>query len=161
MSTTMWGYLFLLLGVIAGALLIFFGSINTKNEQNYYLLKEITQNAMLDAVDNNAYRAGLEEDEVEKIDTIHCASGNPGTVRIVTEKFIESFARRFAQSAKANTDYKYRVEFYDIQECPAKVTLRVISTEESATLKNVLGGKGDAEDVLIVNDLSGILESKE
>lgn len=160
MSSSMWGYLFLFLGIMAASLLLLFGSINTKNEQDYYLIKEVTQNAMLDSVDNNAYIAGLEQDEVDKVDTIMCASGNPGTVRIVTEKFVENFARRFAQVALDNQDY--RIEFYDIIECPAKVTLRVISKEDSSWVRRIFRGDDNSTDeVLIVNDLSAILESKE
>ena len=160
MSSSMWGYLFLFLGIMAAALLLLFGSINTKNEQDYYLIKEVTQNAMLDSLDNNAYIAGLEQDEVDKVDTIMCASGNPGTIRIVTEKFVENFARRFAEVALDNQSY--RIEFYDIIECPAKVTLRVISKEDSSWVRRIFRGSDSSTDeVLIVNDLSAILESKE
>ena len=160
MSSSMWGYLFLFLGIMAAALLLLFGNINTKNEQDYYLIKEVTQNAMLDSVDNNAYVAGLEQHEVDHIKTISCASGKPGTIRIVTEKFIENFARRFAEVALDNQSY--RIEFYDIQECPAKVTLRVISKEDSSWVRRIFRGSGtETDEVLIVNDLSAILESRE
>lgn len=162
MSSSMWGYLFMFLGIMAAALLIMFGSINSKNEQNYYLIKEVTQNAMLDSVDNNAYVAGLEQTEADNVETIHCPSGKPGTIRIVTEKFVENFARRFAEVAKQNRNYNYRIEFYDIIECPAKVTLRVISTEDSSWVRRIFRGDDSSTDeVLIVNDLSAILESKE
>ena len=162
MSSSMWGYLFLFLGIMAASLLILFGSINSKNEQDYYLIKEVTQNAMLDSVDNNAYVAGLEQSEVDNVDTIYCASGKPGTIRIVTEKFVENFARRFAEVAKQNKNYNYRIEFYDIIECPAKVTLRVISTEDSSWVRRIFKSNDNSTDeVLIVNDLSAILESKE
>ena len=121
MSTSTWGYLFLLLGIFAAAILLFFGNISSKNEQNYYLLKETTQNAMLDSVDKVAYQVGLTQEEVNNIKTIDCASGQPGTIRIITERFVESFARRFSESVANNKNYK--IQFYEINECPAKVSV--------------------------------------
>lgn len=162
MSETMWGYLFLLLGIMAAGLLILFGSINTKDEQNYYLLKEVTQNAMLDAVDDVAYEVGLTQEEVNNnTGIIKCVSGQPGTIRIITERFIESFARRYAEVAHVNKDY--RIEFYEILECPAKVTVRVISTEDFSWLEKIFNATPDGEstDAKIVNELTAILETKE
>ena len=85
MSETVWGFLFLMLGLIAAGILLLFGTINTKNEQDYYALKEATQNAMLDAVDDAAYHVGLVEAEVQGNPAIHCKSGVVGTVRIITD----------------------------------------------------------------------------
>jgi len=159
----MWGYLFLVLGIMAAALLILFGNINTKNEQNYYLLKEVTQNAMLDSVDEAAYKVGLTSDEVKNIDSIHCVSGKPGTIRIVTEKFVENFTRRFADSAKVNNNYNYKIIFYDIVECPAKVSLKVVSTENYSWVRRLFRGEGsiDTDNTNIVNELSAILETRD
>lgn len=164
MSSSMWGYLFLILGIIAAALLLLFGGINTKDENNYYILKEATQNAMLDSVDNVAYHVGLTQEEVDQnSDIISCKSGVSGTVRIISEKFVENFARRYAEVAPTN--YTYRVEIYDIQECPAKVTLRVISKQNYSWVKRLLtrevSGKEAEEEAFIVNDLSAILETKD
>ena len=160
MSSSMWGYLFLFLGIIAFALLILFGNLNTKNEQGYYLLKEVTQNAMLDSVDTNAYKVGLEQNETEGVPTIQCASGKPGTIRIVTEKFVENFTRRFAEIAHTNQDYT--IEIYEINECPAKVTLKVIAKENYTWVDRIFNGKSEKDqEALIVNELSAILETKE
>lgn len=157
MSETMWGYLFLVLGIAAAALLILFGSISTKNEQDYYFLKEITQNAMQDSVDEAAYKVGLTQEQVENIDTIDCVSGKPGTIRIVTERFVENFARRYAEVA--TLDQEYRIEFYEIQECPAKVSLKVKSRENYTWVDKLFGGD-DGGDAIIENTLSAILETK-
>ena len=139
MSTSTWGYLFLLLGIFAAALLLFFGNISSKNEQNYYLLKETTQNAMLDSVDKVAYQVGLTQEEVDNIKTIDCASGQPGTIRIITERFVESFARRFSESVANNKNYK--IQFYEINECPAKVSVKVTSTESYSWLRRLFRGE--------------------
>lgn len=161
MSESMWGYLFLLLGIMAAALLIFFGFVNTKSEQDYYLVKEVTQNAMLDSVDKIAYQKGLTQKEVDNLkNNIDCVSGKPGTIRIITERFVENFARRYAEVAKTNQTY--RIEFYEIQECPAKVSLKVISKENYSFLRRLFRGKQEAnENKEIVTELSSILETKD
>ncbi len=161
MSESMWGYLFIMLGIVAAVLLLFFGSVNSKNELDYYALKEVTQNAMLDSVDDVAYQVGLSQAEVDTIDTIDCESGKPGTIRIITEKFIENFARRYAEIA--HSGYEYTIGFYKIQECPPKVSIRVQSKENYSLLRNVLRGRGTGgtEEKIITNDLSAILETKD
>ena len=161
MSDAMWGYLFLLLGIMAAFLLILFGNINTTNETNYYLLKEVTQNAMLDSVDDVAYKVGLTQEEVDKIDTIKCVSGKPGTIRIVTEKFVEAFARRFAEVAPSKGDYK--IEFYEINECPAKVSVKIISQQDYSFVKRLFMRDTtiNTEKTDIVNQITAILETKD
>ena len=163
MSTSTWGYLFLLLGIFAAAILLFFGNISSKNEQNYYLLKETTQNAMLDSVDKVAYQVGLTQEEVNNIKTIDCASGQPGTIRIITERFVESFARRFSESVANNKNYK--IQFYEINECPAKVSVKVTSTESYSWLRRLFRGEkstqAEVEEANIVNQLTAILETKD
>lgn len=157
MSNSMWGYLFLVLGIMAAALLLLFGNINNKNEENYYMLKEILQNAMLDSVDKETYEKGLDSDR--QVQNSSCPYGKPGTVRIVTEAFVENFTRRFAEVASQNKEYKIKI--YDIQECPPKVTMKVSSTENLSWVKRLFRGKDtDDAEVQIINELSGILETK-
>lgn len=162
MSESMWGYLFVILGIAAMALLILFGTLNYKNESNYYSLKEITQDAMLDSVDQTAYKVGLTDKEVQNVDTIDCVSNKPGTIRIVTEKFVENFARRYANTAVIGPNYNYKIEFYEIQECPAKVSLKVTSTEKISWIKRLFtGGASGGETAVVENELSSILETKD
>lgn len=156
MSNSMWGYLFLLLGLMAVGLLLLFSSINTKNEQNYYLLKEVTQNAMMDSLDRDTQKNGLSSDK--EVENSSCPYGKPGTLRIVTEAFLESFTRRWAEAA--STSKKYKIEIFDIQECPPKVSLRVTSTEDSSWVRRLFRGTNTGNDeVEIVNELSAILET--
>ena len=79
MKESMWGVLVVMLGIISIAFVIFFQNVTNTDEQNYILLKEITEAAMYDAVDLASYRT-------------------TGTVRIDREKFVENFLRRFAES---------------------------------------------------------------
>ena len=102
----------LIIGIIMLAMFTF-GVINiasdfqSGNELDYYLLKETTEAAMIDATDIGYYRM----------------SG--GLYRIDKEKFVESFVRRFSQNV-VNTR-NYDIKFYDINETPPKVTIKVDS----------------------------------
>lgn len=120
-----------MVGVIAVAFIFFFQTVTNTDEQNYILLKEITEAAMYDAVDLASYRAN-------------------GIVRIDREKFVENFIRRYAESVTIGNTY--RVDIYDVNETPPKVTLRVSSTLESNVTDEVI-------EFDISNRLSAILET--
>ena len=165
MNESLWMYFFMTMGILGIVIINIFSNVLISNEQNYYLLKEVTEASMYDAVDLMAYRVGVGEDndgvtrETDK-DSMHCMEGVPGTIRIVKEKFVESFTRRFAELANLNE--KYRIEIYDIQECPAKVSLKVIVRENYSWVKRIFTAqKTNNEETLIVNELSGILETIE
>ncbi len=163
MKESMWMYLFMIIGILGIVLINIFGNILINNEQNYYLLKEITEAAMIDSIDLKAYREGVSvEGEDYNMDpqSMHCELGLPGTYRIIEEKFVESFVRRFSESAKLNR--KYRIVIYDIDECPPKVSLSLISTERFSFLSffNVHYESDEDAQQKIINSVSGILESK-
>ena len=160
MSESMYGFMFLIVGLIAAALLLFFGSMTSKDERDYYILKEAMQGAMMDSVDDNAYQVGLTQEEVDKNkDSIKCQSGVPGTIRIVKEQFIENFVRRYTDSTRAANGYT--IKFYKVQECPPLVSIRVISKESTTFIQRVVGANDDSKkDSFIVNNLSAILESR-
>ena len=46
MKVSFWGILFVILGILGIVMINFFGNLTVSNEQNYYLLKEITEAAM-------------------------------------------------------------------------------------------------------------------
>lgn len=164
MNSSVWGFLFLILGILGIVMINFFGNVSVSDEQNYYLLKEVTEAAMIDAIDYQAYRVGVGYDGVTKETdptSMYCLSGKPGAIRIVKEKFVESFTRRFASSAERNKNYK--ISFDDIDECPPKVTVTVTSTESQGFFKKILRKSEETDyetDSSIVNKLSAILESK-
>ena len=72
-----------------------------------------------------------------------------GIIRCDREKFLESFVRRFAESATADTDYKIRI--LDFNETPPKVSIQV----GSGTIATFAGEQFD-----IVNRIDAILEVK-
>ena len=164
MKESMWMYMFMILGITGLILINLFGNIIVSNEQNYYLLKEIKESAMIDSVDLVAYREGVGWDGVT-IDTdpesMHCMARIPGTVRIIREKFIENFMRRFAENAELNR--QYRIVIHDLDECPPKVSLSLIATERFSfvTFFNIdFNGSNTSTEANIVNYITGILESK-
>ncbi len=166
MQSSVWGYLFLVLGLVGIVLINLFGNITVSNEDMYYILKEVTEASMIDAIDYQAYRVGVGYDGVTEDsdpDSMHCISGIPGTVRIVKEKFVESFVRRFSEAVEQNRSYQ--ISFDDIDECPPKVSVTVTARESYGWLSKVFGsGAGDynyeTDSAQIVNTLSAILEDK-
>lgn len=105
MHESFWGTFIISVGLIIIALIFFMQKFTTNSEQNYLLLKETTEAAMKDAIDFDAY------------------TNNNGQIRINREAFVESFLRRFSENASlVNT---YVVEFYDINEYPPKVSIRL------------------------------------
>lgn len=127
MKESFWGIFVIMLGVTSIAFIFFFQTTTNTDEQNYTLLKEITEAAMYDAVDLASYR-------------------KTGVVRIDREKFVENFIRRFAESVTIGNTY--RVDIYDVNETPPKVSLRISSTVES-----------NATDEIVEFDISNRLDA--
>lgn len=131
MKESFWGAAVVAIGIVAIFFIYFFQSITNTDEHNYHLLKEATEAAMYDALDLSAYR-------------------KDGTIRIDREKFVENFLRRFAESATLSRTYK--IEIYDVNEEPPKVSLRVSSSESTSLT-------GDMMEFELSNDINAILET--
>lgn len=131
MRESMWGVFVVIVGVVLILLIYLFQGITNTDEHNYYLLKEVTEAAMLDAVDVADYRI-------------------TGKVSINREKFVEVFVRRFAESADLSNTYV--IEVYDISEEPPKVSL-VVKTKENGVVTN------ETVEFDITNRLDAILET--
>ena len=131
MKESIWGWAIVVMGIVSIFFVYFFQRITNTDEHNYNLLKDVTEAAMLDAVDMASY-------------------AKSAIITIDREKFVESFIRRFAESATLSRTYV--VNIYDINETPPKVSLEVKSTEKG----NVTGGEILEFD--ISNRLDAILE---
>lgn len=131
MKESFWGAAVVAIGIVAIFFIYFFQSVTNTDEHNYHLLKEATEAAMYDALDLSAYR-------------------KDGTIRIDREKFVENFLRRFAESATLSRTYK--IEIYDVNEEPPKVSLRVSSSETTSLT-------GDMMEFELSNDINAILET--
>lgn len=112
------------------------------SELDYYLVKETSEAAMIDAIDVKYYREN-------------------GLLRMDKEKFVESFVRRFADSV--DTTRNYQLSFYDLNEVPPKVSVKVDSStvlsfkgsnlEMSTQLDAILENTYET-DPLVTNELS-------
>ncbi|MEG0799141.1 MAG: DUF5411 family protein [Bacilli bacterium] len=133
MKEALWGYLILVLGVVVIIVMLVSQNYSVTDEENYYLVKETMEASMLESVDYGVYR-------------------RDGVIRIIEAKFVENFTRRFAQSIKGAKTYK--IEFYEIYECPPKATIRISTSTGKYTVSS------STSDFDIVTLLSGIIEEK-
>ena len=132
MKESYWGYWLIVLGVFVILIMLLVQNVTATNTQDYYLAKEIAEAAMVDSVDYGYYR-------------------EYGEVRIIKEKFVESFVRRFAESASLSSTYK--IEFYEIYEVPPKVSVKISTNSSSFNIA------GDSSTFKIVNKIDMILEA--
>ena len=134
MKESLWGYWIVVLGVSIMGVMILLQNYTTTNEQDYYMVKEVLEASMYEAVDYGYYR-------------------DTGELKMNTEKFVENFIRRFSETVNINK--KYTLTFYDIYEMPPAASVSIATmTNESAFGKN----QGAAEDAAgVVNRLTGIL----
>ncbi len=131
MKESFWSVLIVMLGVLSIAFIYFFQTITSTDEQNYTILKEVTEAAMWDSVDWAEYRA-------------------TGNTRIHREKFVENFQRRFAESVSLGN--VYNIKIYDVSEYPPKVSLKVSSKLKSNVTDEMV-------EFDIVNKIDAILET--
>lgn len=131
MKESFWGTMILSFGVIAIIFIYFFQNITNTDQQNYNLLKETTEAAMYDSIDQVEYQKN-------------------GNIKINAEKFIENFIRRYAENASLSNTYV--IEIYHISEYPPKVSLLVKSSETT-------NATGEIMEFQITNRIDAILET--
>ncbi len=119
----------ILLSLMSLLLINVISNYQTGGELDYYLVKETTEAAMEDAIDLEYYRLN-------------------SLIRIDKDKFVESFLRRFADSV--DNTRSYYISFYDINEVPPKVSVKVDSL-------TVLSFSGEAAN--ISTSIDAIIES--
>lgn len=131
MKNALWGYWLVLLGIFVVVIMLLVQNLTTSSTQDYYLIKEITEAAMVDAVDYSYYRTF-------------------GEIKINKEKFYESFLRRFSENASASTDYT--VSFYGVYEAPPKASVEIKSKS------NTFNVMGDSDSFDMVERIDAIIE---
>lgn len=119
-------------GLVGLTIIILFQNITTNNENDYYLLKEVTEASMIDAINMDYYR-------------------ETGELKIIKDKFVESFTRRFAEST-VFAGSNYTINYFDIMEEPPKVTVSINTGIGEYTIYQ------DTSDYHVANTLSAILE---
>ena len=104
MKESIWGWWFIVLGLTIMVVVVLVTDMTTTSEQDYYMIKEISNASMLEAVDYSYYR-------------------NHGELKINAEKFMENFIRRFSEIITINKTIK--ISFYDLYEVPPKISVEV------------------------------------
>ena len=128
-----------MLGLFGILIILLFNEITVSNEQDYYTLKDATEASLIEAVDVAYYRL-------------------TGEIKISKTKFIENFTRRFTETSTFGQG-NYNIEFYQIIEYPAKVSLRIVDATNSYNIYTYDSSVG-ATQLDIVNELSAILDSR-
>ena len=131
MKNAFWAYWLILLGTVIVVIIMLVQNLTTSSTQDYFLVKEITEASMIDAVDYSYYR-------------------KYGEIKINKEKFFESFFRRFAETASLNTTYT--VSFYGVYEAPPKASVEIKSKSNTFTVL------GDATTIDMVERIDSVLE---
>lgn len=126
-------------GLVGIVIIILFQNITVNNEEDYYLLKEISQAAMIDAIDLAHFR-------------------DYGRVKIIQEKYVESFTRRFAEAANVTNTSNYLLGFYNIMEYPPKASVSIGTNLGEYT---VFGNHLTPHEYSISNSLDSIIEVDE
>lgn len=131
MKNAFWAYWLILLGIVIVVIMLLVQNLTTSSTQDYYLIKEITEASMIDAVDYSYYRTY-------------------GEIKINKEKFYESFIRRFSENAALNTTYT--VSFYGVYEAPPKASVEIKSKSNTF---NIVGSSTTFD---MVERIDAILE---
>ena len=119
-------------GLVGMGIIVLFIQLTVNSDEEYYLLKEVTEASMMDSIDITYYR-------------------NTGNIKIIKEKFAESFFRRFAQSTNNNAN-SYQIKISNIVESPPKVSVEITSELGKSTIFK------SRDDYNVYSDLDAIIE---
>lgn len=161
-------------------LISLFGDITVTNQQDYSLLKNTTEAALYDAVDEDAYQNGFcictnktKVDGVYKFDDakeykvsnlvdngcnlsgyIYCEK-LVDELKINEEVFVESFLRRFTNSVNGQKNYQIIIQ--EVIEYPPKVSVE-IRTYNNFNIFDSTSATFTESDFDILNKIDAILE---
>lgn len=135
MKESLWGWWIMVLGLIVMTAIMLVTDMTTTSEENYYMIKQISEASMFEAIDYGYF-------------------AEYGELRISSEKFMENFIRRYSEVITINKTTT--INFYNIYEVPPKITVEV-STRSTQLL--TLDTK--VTDVSVNNRISAILEMVE
>ena len=131
MKESYWGYWLVLLGVFIVVIMLLIQNVTSNSTEDYYTVKQISEAAMIDAVDYAYYREF-------------------GELKINKEKFMETFLRRLAEAASLNTEY--RVLFVGVYEAPPKISVEITSKTNTYVIA------GDSTSFDLSSRIDAILE---
>lgn len=131
MRESYWGYWLVLLGVFVVVIMMLIQNVTSQTTEDYLIVKQISEAAMIDAVDYAYYREYKE-------------------LKINKEKFIECFWRRFVEFASLTSEYDIYIT--GVYEAPPKVSVEIISSTDSYTIAS------DATEFDMSSRIDAILE---
>lgn len=131
MKEAYWGYWLIALGVFVVIIMLLIQNVTSNSTEDYYTVKQLSEAAMIDAIDYAYYR-------------------EYGELKINKEKFAENFVRRFSEAASFST--KYTVTILGVYEAPPKVSVEITSKTNSYVIAS------DSESFDISNRIDAILE---
>ena len=134
MKETFWGYWLIVLGVFVVIIMLLIQNVTSNSTEDYYTIRQISEAAMVDAVDYAYYR-------------------EYGELKINKEKFIESFARRFAETASLSSEYQIIIT--GVYETPPKVSVQITSKTNTYFIANE---QTSSEDFDMESRVEAILE---
>ena len=121
----------IMVGMMAFVILMVFQDVTVNNEADYYSIKEAMEASMVESIDKSYY-------------------AKTGELKIVEEKFVANFTRRFVNNAMGDSN-NYVIDFYDIMEFPPKASVIIRNNTDLMVI--------DENSADIVNNLTGILEA--
>lgn len=124
----------IVLGIFGLFIILLFSELTVSNEQDYYSLKEAAEASMIESIDIAYYRL-------------------TGDVKIVKEKFVENFTRRFTETSTFGQG-NYQIDFYQISETPPKVSIRIVDKTTNYRIYSY-----DSENYNILNEITAILDT--
>ena len=124
----------IVLGIFGLFIILLFSELTVSNEQDYYSLKEAAEASMIESIDIAYYRL-------------------TGDVKIVKEKFVENFTRRFTETSTFGQG-NYQIDFYQISETPPKVSIRIIDKTTNYSIYSY-----NSENYDILNEITAILDT--
>ena len=124
----------IVLGIFGLFIILLFSELTVSNEQDYYSLKEAAEASMIESIDIAYYRL-------------------TGDVKIVKEKFVENFTRRFTETSTFGQG-NYQIDFYQISETPPKVSIRILDKTTNYSIYSY-----DSTNYNILNEITAILDT--
>jgi hypothetical protein len=131
MKEAYWGYWLVALGVFVVIIMLLIGNVTSNNTEDHYSVNQISEAAMVAAVDYAYYR-------------------DYGELKINKEKYMEVFLRMFVDSIEKPSDYK--IVFTGMYEAPPKVSVEVVSDTDKYSVAN------DTTSFDMANRVDAILE---
>ena len=113
MKESFWGYWLILLGVFVVVIMMLIQNVTSNSTEDYYTIKQISEAAMVHAVDYAYYR-------------------EYGELKINKEKFIEVFTRMYVETVSLTDEYT--LSFTGIYEAPPKVSIEITSKTNTYTI---------------------------